>query len=250
MSVCGRALLLAAAAALAAPTGGAAAVDHGPWTAILEEYVDTEGRVAYRRLREEAAGRLAAYLATLAAATPDALPQPEALAFWINSYNAVIVAGVLDGHSPESLLGRYRMFRRYRQRVAGAARTPEDIEHGIVRARFPDPRVHFALVCAATSCPKLRREAYTGGRLDAQLDAQGREFLNDPRRNVIDPATGRVALSRIFEWFAGDFTRDGRPLADALAPYLGPAQAELLRRRAPDFLPYDWTLNAQPGERP
>jgi hypothetical protein len=243
--------VVAAACVLAlAGRVGAATVDHAPWTAILQQYVDDDGRVAYRRLLTESRAQFETYLQTLAAADPEALPEKERLAFWLNAYNATIVAGVLDGYSAENAFKRLRLFKTFERPIAGAERSPEGIEHGIIRPRFADPRTHFALVCASTSCPTLRREAYIGERLDAQLDDQARGFLSDRRRNIIDPATQTLALSQIFDWFAGDFTAAGQTLADRLAPYLTAEQAVLLRDRKPTYLEYDWTMNAQPGQRP
>jgi Protein of unknown function, DUF547 len=226
----------------------AAEVDQGPWDQILHRYVDDGGHVAYRRLQTASAPVLAAYLKTLATARVGGLPQQVQLAFWIDAYNADIVAGILEGYSPESVFSRFRFFRTYHRVIAGSERTPDDIEH-IVRG-FHDPRVHFALVCGATSCPVLRREAYVGARLDAQLDDQARRFLHDPTRNRIDPQAGVVELSRIFDWFKDDFGRGGKTVADALAPYLTPAQVQVLRTQTAEYLHYDWTLNAQPGQRP
>jgi len=228
----------------------AATVDHSAWDAILQQHVDADGRVAYRRLQSESGPQFRQYLQLLASTDPSTLSTKDQLAFWINAYNAVIVAGILDGYSAESTFGRLRLFKGYERQVAGEDRSPEDMEHGIIRPRFADPRSHFALVCASTSCPKLRREAYAGDRLDAQLDDQGRDFVNDRRRNVIDPTTGTLELSRIFEWFPDDFRAGGRTLADALAPYLTPEQVQLLRDKKPTYLEYDWTMNAQPGQRP
>jgi len=228
----------------------AAGVDHTPWDTILKRYVDDAGKVAYRRLQAESGDALAAYLATLAATDVDGLPLKEQMAFWINAYNAMIVAGILDGYSAENTFKRYRFFKSYTRRLAGEDRTPDDVEHKIVRPRFHDIRTHFALVCASTSCPVLRREAYDAARLDAQLDDQGRRFLNAPTRNRIDPAAGTVELSQIFRWFQDDFTRDGKTLADLLTPYLTPDQVKTLRVHPPTYLDYDWTMNAQPGQRP
>jgi hypothetical protein len=236
--------------AFAAHAAVAATVDHTPWDTILKQYVDDGGKVAYRRLHDESGDALAGYLKTLAAARVDDLAEKDQLAFWINAYNALIVAGILDGYSPESAFGRYRFFRSYERELAGERRTPDDVEHKIIRARFKDARTHFAVVCGSTSCPVLRREAYVGDRLDAQLDDQGRRFLNDPSRNRIDLQTGSVALSAIFKWFKDDFTRNGRSLADFVVPYLDAEQVQLLRTKPPAFLDYDWTLNAQPGQRP
>jgi hypothetical protein len=136
--------------------------------------------------------------------------------------------------------------------VAGRERTLDEIENEILRGRFRDPRIHVALVCGATSCPRLRREAYRGDRLDAQLDDQARWFVNDGSRNVVDLIARTVALSSIFKWFAPDFGGEAGVRA-FVARYVGwPDQAALLRQDDVPvrYLDYDWTLNAQPGQRP
>lgn len=234
-----------------APPGLAAAgsFDHSVWDSMLKRYVDDHGKVAYRKLKTESGHSLRVYRDALAAAQLEFLEPKEQLAFWINAYNAMIVAAVLEGYSAEGALSRISLFKRYQQEVAGKARTPDDIEHSIVRPRFQDFRAHFALVCASTSCPKLRREAYVGERLDAQLDDQARSFLNDKSRNRIDPAAAKLELSQIFEWFNADFERVGG-LAAALTPYLSPEQTALLQKIKPIFLSYDWSLNAQTDQRP
>lgn len=226
------------------------AVDHSAWDALLQRYVDDDGRVAYRRLEADSGPTLSQYLTTLAGATPGALPPKEQLAFWINAYNATVVAGVLHGYSAENALKRVFFFKSHNRRIAGVDRSPDDIEHGIIRRQFRDPRIHFALVCAATSCPRLRREAYVGERLDDQLDDQGRRFLNDRTRNRIDVGSGQVVLSPIFKWFAEDFAAGGRQLADVLQPYLSAEQHRLLGAAEIRYQEYDWRLNAQPGQRP
>ncbi len=241
-------LLLACMAWAMAPP--AMAVDHSGWDALLQRYVDDAGRVAYRRLAAESDAVLAGYLASLAIAAPEALPPKEQLAFWINAYNATIVAGVLQGYSAENVLKRALFFKSYSRPIAGVDRTPDDIEHGVIRRQFRDPRIHFAVVCAATSCPLLRQEAYVGERLDEQLDDQGRRFLNDPTRNRIDAGSGQVVLSPIFKWFAEDFSAAGRRLADVLQPYLSAEQVRLLETAEVRYQDYDWRLNAQPGQRP
>ena len=90
-------------------------------------------------------------------------------------------------------------FDGIRHRAAGEELTLDDIEHGRLRTDYNEPRIHFALVCAALSCPPLREEAYRGDILDEQLDDQGRAFLNDPRENRLERERGRVHLSKIFD---------------------------------------------------
>ena len=240
------------------------AFDHAEWDRVLRDHVDAEGRVAYRDLqqREEAAERsagdarstsLRAYLQRLAGAEPDAWSRDEQLAFWINAYNAGMVAAILAGETPEPVLARGKLFKLWKFEVAGKKRTLDEIEHEILRGRFHEPRIHFALVCASTSCPKLRRESYRAPILAAQLDAQAREFINDPQRNVFLPAENKMRLSKIFDWFGDDFATGGT-LRAYLASYVAEPRIQAwLRSDAPieiTHLEYDWTLNAQPHQRP
>jgi len=234
--------------ALSSPAG----FDHQIWDRLLREYVDDEGRVDYQCLAAEGRSDLARYLDQVAAVDPEKMSDKDKLAFWINAYNAGIVAAILQQYSPETALSRLQLFRWYAFPVAGKRRTADEIEHEILRQRFTEPRIHFALVCAARSCPKLRREAYIGDRLDEQLDDQARRFINDPARNVIDPARGRVQLSSIFDWFGSDFAAADGSVVEFIARYVvNPEHRKLLQRRDVriEYLPYDWALNAQEGQR-
>ena len=227
-----------------------ASIDHSPWTTLLTRYVDDDGRVAYRDLQTRDGTTFAEYLTTLAQAQTEGMNELEEKAFWINAYNAVIVSGILQGYSAEGLLGRKRLFSWFTVRVAGKDRTPDEIEHHILRKKFPDPRIHFTIVCASTSCPKLRREAYLAKRLEAQLDDAARAFLTDPTRNQID-ARG-VALSRIFDWFAEDFKANAGSVMAFIrrfAPEEKKAMLNLLHDSDLRYLDYNWDLNAQTGQR-
>ncbi len=237
-------LLAMATASHGAPT---AAFDHSTWDRILETYVDEDGLVAYDQLREQDQADLDAYMSRLAGATPKSWDESEQIAFWINAYNAGIVAAILQGYSPESTLSRMKLFRWYSFAVAGKKRTPDEIEHEILRKQFREPRIHFALVCAATSCPKLRREAYRGEALDSQLDDQARQFINDPTRNRIDSDSG-LRISTIFQWFEDDFLAVGTSIPVFVARYVeDPRKAEFAKqfKGTIQYLDYDWTLNAQ-----
>lgn len=247
-------LLLVLVAVLGAPVLTRAAdtpFDHSAWTRLLERYVDDQGRVAYRDLAANDAAALDAYLAALASAQPAGWSRDEQLAFWINAYNAVIVKAVLDGHSAESLLGRYRMFFRYARVVAGESRTPDVIENRIIRPSG-EIRIHFALVCASTSCPKLMRRAWTAATLDQDLDAEARRFVRDPARNEIRVGAAEVRLSEIFDWYEDDFGGSDDAVRAFVARFSDEAQSAYLTEREPEVghLDYDWTMNAQPGQRP
>ncbi|MCC7194935.1 MAG: DUF547 domain-containing protein [Gemmatimonadaceae bacterium] len=252
-----RALTLACASLLGMVLGAglstATAFDHAPLDQVLQQYVDDQGHVAYRRLAAYQRGALDAYLGTLATADPTGWDTKEQKAFWINAYNAGILDAVLQGYSAETFLSRASLFKRFTFTVAGKARTLDEIEHGIVRPQFRDPRTHFALVCASSSCPRLRRHAYTAATLDAALDEEARRFINDGNRNVLNPAARAVQLSSIFQWFADDFIAAAGSVPAYVARYVdSEAKRALLDTKPTDltYLPYDWTLNAQNGERP
>jgi hypothetical protein len=131
----------------------------------------------------------------------------------------------------------------------------DNVEHDTIRAPgvFDEPRIHFAVNCAAVGCPMLREEAYVAGRLDAQLEEQARRFLADRSRNRYDAPSGRLKVSSIFDWYGQDFGRGARGAA-SLEQFLA-RHAELLAddgpgrqaihdgRVAVDFLEYDWSLN-------
>ncbi|MGD9763734.1 MAG: DUF547 domain-containing protein [Candidatus Binatia bacterium] len=235
---------LASCALLAAAAAAGGQDLHAPLDALLREYVDDQGKVAYRDLAARDRPALAGYLRALAEAEPARLSAQEQIAFWLNAYNAHVLQGVLDGHDGEGFFVRKRFFSFYAFPLAGKTRTLDEVEHDILRAQYREPRIHFALVCAATSCPKLRREAYRGDRLDAQLDDQARGFLNDPARNQFGPGeTARISM--IFKWFEDDFDAAAGSVAAFLRRWVTIGdQAKI------EYLDYDWTLNAQPGQRP
>jgi len=226
-----------------------AAADHTPWDMLLHRYVDQDGRVAYRDWQTHDTTAFAQYLGVLAQTQTDGMPEAEEKAFWINAYNAVIVNGVLHGYTAEGPLARKRFFSWYAVPIAGKKRTPDEIEHQILRKKFHDPRIHFAVVCASTSCPKLRAEAYAPEHLEQQLDDAARKFINDPQRNNIS-AQG-VALSRIFEWFAQDFVEQAGSVPRFLLHFVAAEKKAMVGPLRGDFqyLDYDWTLNAQAGQR-
>jgi hypothetical protein len=248
------ALLLVLSPSPASPA--CAPVDHGhaAWTAILDRRVEA-GRVDYAALQREDLPQLDAYLAGLSVACAGdyaGWTEPEKLAFWINAYNAFAVRLVLR-HYPITSIRKigWLPLAAFRERfipmegLKGGAISLDDIEHRTLRSAFREPRIHFALVCAARGCPPLRDEAYRGADLDRQLDAQGRAFVRDATKNRLDAATGTLYLSPIFQWFREDFEEARGSLWAFVAPYLGAPAAGPAPRI--DFLDYDWRLNDTAG---
>jgi hypothetical protein len=242
---------LALAVLLAALPARAAPFDHSAWDGILQRRVDDQGRVAYRTLAARDRAALDGYLAALAAADPSDWPREQQIAFWINAYNASIVAAILDGYSAESVLSRYQLFARHTRKLAGRELTPDQVEKKIL-LRFGEPRVHFAIVCASSSCPRLRHHAWTGDGLDAALDEAARRFVTDPERNKVSAGADPIRLSMIFKWYAKDFGGDEDAVRSFVSRYTDDETRRWLveERPAIEYLDYDWTMNAQPGQRP
>lgn len=116
----------------------------------------------------------------------------------------------------------------------------DNIEHGTLRKQFDDPRIHFALVCASISCPRLRNEAFTADKLDAQLDDQGSDFLNNPAKNKL--AKDKAQLSRYFDWYKGDWNDNGQSVVKWVNRY---ANTKIDANTKISYLDYNWNLNEQ-----
>ena len=224
----------------------AQAPETGPFDLLLRTNVKA-GHVHYPGFQDAPA--LKSYLTELA--KPVKLDtKAEQLAYNINAYNAFAIQGILDGLSPSSFIGRQRYFKLQEWPLAGRRISLHDLEHAVLRP-LGDPRMHFAIICASKSCPFLRSEAYTAAKLDAQLDEQARQFVNDPSRNRFDKATKTAHLSEIFKWFDEDF-RGAGSVQKYVAKYVD--DTDVARSLSSDayrveWIPYDWNLNGTPPRR-
>lgn len=242
-----------------APALLAGDLDHGRWDRFVKELVSKEGWVNYRAVKGEWARTLDAYLGELARATVETFESEDARkAFWINAYNALCIRKLLDHELPEKVpnavfFGK-NIFKERTYRIAGKVRSLDDIEHGILRRQFDDNRIHAALVCGASSCPRLRPEAYVADRLDAQLDQECRRWIREgktlsgERKNRLDREARVYYASRIFDWFEEDFGNSERGIFDFIKRYAGESDREFLQKHRVEleFLDYDWSLNIQP----
>lgn len=231
--------------------------EHPAWTALLRQSVH-DGEVDYAGLQAHGQPELTAYLRSLEVPGPEdyaRFTREQRLAFWMNVYNAYTVRLILDHYPLKSIrrigwlpLAAFRArFIPLRVLGGGEKLSLWQVEHTHLRRELKDPRIHFAIVCASRSCPKLRSEAYRASEVDAQLEDAARGFVRDSFRNRVDLARGRAEVSRIFKWYRGDFERDGQTLGEYIARYAEPAQAEVLRKQGsrPGFLGYDWSLNGR-----
>jgi len=134
-------------------------------------------------------------------------PKQHQVAFWINAYNAFAVKGILDHYSPMTLWGATVILSVGTIRSVGTTINLYDLERQVLIEQFHEPLIHFAIVCASTSCPKLQSWAYQPDQLDHQLDHAARGFINDPTRNRFDRKHKVASLSMIFQWFEKGFLR-------------------------------------------
>ena len=160
-------------------------------------------------------------------------------AFWINTYNLLVIKGVVDHYPLNSPLDVDGFFDKIAYEVGGMNITLNELEHQLLRENFPDePRFHFVLVCAGLGCPPIIDKAYLPTSLEAQLEAQTSKAMNDP--NFIRTTDDRIMVSQIFEWYAADFSRNGNGLIGFINRYRDP---DLSAEAKIGFYPYDWKLN-------
>jgi hypothetical protein len=208
-----------------------------------------DGLADYAALKSDE--RLAAFIAALEKTDLEPLSRGERLAYWINTYNAVTLKLMADAWPVESIMklnaGKPWDLPLFTPRGADVAITLNHIEHEIIRKQFGDARIHFALVCAAVSCPPLISEPYAPETLETQLDRQTRAFLHDDRRNRYERDAHTLRLSPLFDWYAVDFG-GASGVVDYVSPYLPEADQRALakhkRHPAVVFTDYDWAPNA------
>jgi len=223
----------------------AAQVDHSLFASLLSRHVK-EGVVDYKGFKDDEA-ILDQYLDVLSAVDPEPLSGDDQFAFYVNAYNAWTIKLILsrypDIRSIKDLGSLFSSpWKKTIARIDGGLLTLDQIEHDILRKRFKDPRVHFAVNCASKSCPPLQGEPFTGSHLNDQLNQAAKAFINAPRFNRLEGDT--LWVSKIFDWFSEDFQGDvigyvikfaDAPLSDQLVKNKGRIKVK--------YLDYDWSLN-------
>ena len=222
-----------------------------PYQTLLETYLTRARRdgielsvLDYRRLKDDPVfAEMVKKLEKFSLLT--LRPGDDALAFWINAYNFLAIKLVADNYPVESIKDIGSLFSSVWNQEAGViggkVYSLGEIEHQILRKFFPDPRLHFAIVCASLSCPDLKDEIYSGELIDVQLDAVSRIFLQNPAKGLRPgPEKNRITVSQIFDWFEEDFEKGGgvEKFIRKYHPELGLESESKI-----DYLPYNWNLN-------
>ncbi|WP_068259822.1 DUF547 domain-containing protein [Rubripirellula obstinata] len=226
-------------------------VDHSTWDRLLQSHVSESGNVDYKKWHGSAKDvkDLDRYLNQLSAASQK-LPasKQSKLAFWINAYNAVTVKGILREYPTTSIrnhtakLFGYNIWDDLQLYVGGTAFSLNQMEHEILR-KMNEPRIHFAIVCASKSCPRLLSRAFVASEVEEQLDSNAKHFFAQPANFQLTGNT--VTLSSILKWFGEDFGSNQSAVMRRITPWL-PAEAASsidAARVKLNYAEYDWSLN-------
>ena len=246
---------------------------HHQFDSVLQQTVNQQGQVDYPSLQAQG-DELEAYYQLISQYSPDSHPElfpteQDRLAYWINAYNAAVIKivlkyypidGIEDVKPPSALFflsDKTGFFFFQRPSFGGVNTSLYYLENSVIRKRFAEPRVHFALNCASRGCPKLPDYAFNGNQLEQQLQHEARKFFSEPRNLKIDPENKTIWMSSIMDWYEDDFIDwyESRypgheaSLINYVALFLPEQQAQLLTSHAADFevqfIAYDWTLNDQ-----
>jgi hypothetical protein len=229
---------------------------HKAWDAMLKKHVvlldgGKASQVNYQGMAKERAA-LTEYLHSLSRVGEhefEAWSRGEQVAFLINAYNAYTVEKILARYPDIKSIWDFgklfgNPFRDEFFTLLGRGMSLDGIEHGILRKRYREPRIHYAVNCASIGCPMLREEAYVAARLEEQLEEQARRFLSDRTRNRF--RDGRLEVSKIFDWYKEDF----EPREKYFARYAGALGMPPGASPPLVFLDYDWALNDSRSSSP
>ena len=211
-------------------------LDHQKWHVLLQKHVSATGKVNYKGFKNDAKD-LKTYLAELAANMPQkSWSKNDVLAYWINAYNAYTVQLILDHYPVKSIKDINDPWGKKWFTLGTKKYSLEAIEHEILR-KMNEPRIHFAINCASFSCPNLSNEAFTAEKLEKQLEAAAKSFVNDATKNTI--AADKIEISKIFDWFASDFKTKGS-MIEFLNQY---SAVKISKNVKVKYKDYNWSLN-------
>lgn len=210
--------------------------NHNIWNSLLQKHITNQGNVNYKGFKTDRK-LLLNYIESLSETMPnDSWTKEDKLAYWINAYNAFTIDLILRNYPIKSIKDIKNPWEQRLWKLGDKWYNLNEIEHQILR-KMDEPRIHFAIVCASYSCPKLRNEAYQASNLDKQLTNASKEFLSDSNRNEI--SENNLKLSKIFQWFSKDFKQDG-DLIDFLNKY---SDVSISAKAKKSFKDYNWNLN-------
>lgn len=208
------------------------------WDNLLVKYVSKDGTVNYKGIKADPSFALC--ISTFQMSHPDEdWDEKKEECFWINAYNAFTVKLIVDNYPLKSITDLKDPWDQKFIKLKGNTYSLNQIEHEILRPKYQDPRIHFAVNCASYSCPKLLNHAFMPMSLDKMLTQLAKDFLNDPKRNIITKEKGEV--SQLFDWYKEDFTKHGDLIVfiNLYSRVIMDRDAEIV------FMEYNWELNGK-----
>jgi hypothetical protein len=237
-------------------------LEYAEFDRLTKTHVNAAGLVNYGALQKELPA-LERFINQISTISPDSHPQlfaddHEKLRYFLTAYNAWVLYVVTKAYPKKDTLWGKLLFKDKPIKLGGQDSSLDKLEHGIIRKRFADPRVHFYLNCAARSCPPLQQGAIPAGKTDEELTASARKFINSTKYVTFDPATNKLRLSKIFDWFADDFLTHLKTKHNQAQPHIVQylllyAEGELkdalskvpLKEIKVSYFDYDRSLNEQ-----
>ncbi|WP_378178638.1 DUF547 domain-containing protein [Aquimarina sp. SS2-1] len=211
--------------------------DHTSWDKALLLNVSGNGLVDYDGFMQNSY-LLYDYFQELSKNKPnETWTRNERMAYWINAYNAYTIKLIIDSYPLKSITNLKKPWKKKFFKIDGEWYSLNDLEHKILR-KFDDPRIHFAINCAAISCPVVWNRAYTAENLEEALDKQTRDFINDPTRNEI--TRSKVRISQLFDWYRRDFKVNDGDVVKFINQY---SNVKIRENQDLDYKEYDWGLN-------
>ncbi|MEQ9591525.1 MAG: DUF547 domain-containing protein [Cyclobacteriaceae bacterium] len=161
-------------------------------------------------------------------------------AFYTNAYNILVIHSIVEKYPVKSPMDIQGFFDQKKHNVAGEQLTLNELEKNKLLNPYKDARFHFVLVCAAKSCPPLSSDAFTPAKIDSQLQERTSLTINDEDWLKVNPSTRKIELSKIFEWYQGDFTSEGKSVIDWINKY---RNEKISTSNTISYYEYDWSLN-------
>ena len=210
--------------------------DFKSWDGFVAKYVTTKGEVNYSAIKSNSKElqNIISYFSTTKVAS--SWSKNDQLAFWINAYNAYTIHLIVQNYPIKSIkdLDKGKPWDVKRLTIGGTKYSLNNVENDIIRPKFKDARIHFAVNCGAKSCPPLLNEAFVGANLDAQLDKMSKQFVNGS--GVVKNTENQITVSRIFDWYKDDFGN--------VVSFINTYRTQNVNKNAAvKYLDYDWSLN-------
>jgi len=194
------------------------------------------------------------YIKNIREAPFDEMGRDQKLALLMNGYNAFTLKLILEYYPVESIkdIPKEKRWIEERWTIGGHTWSLNQIEHEQIRPKFEEPRIHFALVCAAVGCTPLRREAFVAERLDDQLEDQTRYVHNHETCVRYAKEKNTLWLTELYNWYGGDFRQVAGSVLKYVARYVPEVKKALDQGDAPEikWIDYDWALNSVENAEP